>query len=281
MGILSGLENLGVKISEDDIYADNKQKQQPKQAQEPGKAQAGGEGDYLIAKSFTCPVCGTDFKSLIVKAGRVRFIGSDVDLRPRYEQLDTLKYGAVMCPFCGYAGLAKNFSEVTDVQRKNIREQISKNFHADASDGVTYSYDEAIKQYQMVLANAIVKKAKSSDKAYICLMMAWVVRGKAEELKRTDPANTEAVKECRADEKELLKNALEGFCAARGSEDFPMCGMDENTIDYLIAALYYESGEYDKCLRMLSELIASRTAGTKIKDKARDLKDIVMAARRK
>lgn len=281
MGILSGLESLGVKISENDIYADNKKKKQDQaESTVENKKPESQESDFIISRSYSCPVCGSDFKSLTVKASKARFVGSDADLRPKYEQLDTLKYGVVMCPMCGYAALARSFGEITDTQKKNIREQISKSFHAEGHNGDIYSYDDAIKQYQMALANAIVKKAKSSEKAYICLMMAWVVRGKAETLDINDPGYNAAKMECAGDEKELLKNALEGFCGARSSEDFPMCGMDQYTIDYLIAALYFECGDNDKSMRMLSELITSRTANAKIKDKARDLKEQVMSAKR-
>ena len=281
MGILSGLENLGVKIKEEDIYADNKKKLE-KQAEvaENTKKPGDDESDFIIGKTYTCPVCGSEFKSLTVKASKARFVGSDIDLRPKYEQLDTLKYGVVMCPMCGYAALSRDFGKITDTQKKNVREQISKSFHTVTFDKSTYSYDDAIQQYQMTLANAIIKKAKSSEKAYICLMMAWVVRGKAESLDINDPGYLASKKECDADEKELLKNSLEGFSAARSTEDFPMCGMDEDTIDYLIAALFYECGEKDKSLRMLSQIITSRTANSKIKDKARDLKDQVMASKK-
>ena len=38
-------------------------------------------------------------------------------------------------------------------------------------------------------------------------------------------------------DKEILKNALDGFVEARQTEDYPMCGMDEITVEYLLAVL--------------------------------------------
>lgn len=40
-------------------------------------------------------------------------------------------------------------------------------------------------------------------------------------------------------EMEYLQNAFKGFVEAQKSERYPMCGMDEYTMDYLTAALAY------------------------------------------
>ena len=77
-------------------------------------------------------------------------------------------------------------------------------------------------------------------------------------------------------EKEYLKNALEGFLAARQTESFPMCGMDETTVDYLIAMLSMEFGQDDLALKLVGNIIVSKTANSRMKDKAREAKEIIM-----
>ena len=62
---------------------------------------------------------------------------------------------------------------------------------------------------------------------------------------------------------------------ARQSEDFPIAGMDSTTLDYLIAALAYETDQFDIASKMISELLTSRTANSRIKDKARMLKELM------
>ena len=44
----------------------------------------------------------------------------------------------------------------------------------------TYTYEDALARYQLALVNAIVKQAKNSEKAYICLKAGWLMRGYAE-----------------------------------------------------------------------------------------------------
>ncbi len=294
MGILSGLKNFGVDLQKDDLFADNKTDSAAEAAAAEAKAAAEAaakkaaeaknkqidEAEYLLAKSYTCPVCDGAFKSLTVKANRARRVDSDLDLRPIYDPIDMLKYQIVSCPECGYSGFARNFPYVTANQKKAVREKIASNFNPDPSkEGHTkHTYEEALERYQMALATDMVMGAKASEKADLCLMMAWVVRGQRQTLDKNDPEYGNKLEECRSAEKELLKNALDGFIQARQTEGYPMCGnMDQHTVDYIIAALYYKSKEFDKSLKMLPEILVSNSAGKAIKDKARVLKDKILA----
>ena len=58
-------------------------------------------------------------------------------------------------------------------------------------------------------------------------------------------AETDPKPELLQEEREYRQSALEGFLAARQSESFPICGMDELTVDYLIAVLSMEFEHYD------------------------------------
>ena len=71
-------------------------------------------------------------------------------------------------------------------------------------------------------------------------------------------------------------NAYKGFVEARQSEGFPMCGMDEITIDYLIAVLAVRFKKFDVASRMIASILASPSANARMKDKARDLKEEVL-----
>ena len=59
------------------------------------------ESDLLFDKKCNCPVCDSDFTYKQVRTGKARFIGTDDDLRPRYANIDTVKYDVIMCPICG------------------------------------------------------------------------------------------------------------------------------------------------------------------------------------
>ena len=254
MGILSGLARFGLgKLEEMELY-DEPKKPEISEVGKP-KVQTLQEQDFLFDKSCTCPICDKDFKTRTVKVGKAKLAGSDLDLRPRYDQIDMLKYDVIMCPFCGYAALSRFFKFITAPQAKNIKKTISETFQPQKEMKEVYTYDEALERYKLTLANAIVKQTKSSEKAYICLKTAWLLRGKAEHLDKNLPDYEAQKKQCEEEENEFLHNALDGFIAARQSESFPMCGMDEPTVDYLIAVTAMRFEQYDVSSRLIAGII--------------------------
>ena len=273
-GLLSGLEQFGLTNLENmDLYEKPKKVEKDEQGKPVPVMQ---EQDFLFDKSFTCPICDREFKSRTVKIGKAKLAGSDLDLRPRYEQIDLLKYDIIMCPYCGYAALSRFFKFLTSPQAKNIQKTISATFKPQKETKEIYTYDEALERYKLTLANAIVKQAKSSEKAYICLKTAWLLRGKAEHLDKNLPDYEEQKKQCEDEENEFLRNALEGFLAARQTESFPMCGMDEPTVDYLISVMAMRFEQYDVASRLITGILTSPGANPRMKDKARDVKEMLM-----
>ena len=276
-GIFSGLEKLGLgNIGGGDLFEDPKKKEAAvKQGEPQKKLTLVNEEDYLFDKKYKCPVCDMDFEAKTVRTGKVRMKAVDIDLRPDYAELDQTKYDVIACPECGYAALGRYFNTLNKYQIDDIRVKICMNYKKLDYKEPTYTYEHAKNLYQLALANAVVKKAKNSEKAYICLKTAWVLRGETQRLDYADPDYQKKKDENDAQEKELLKNALNGFVMARQSEEFPIAGMDSTTLDYLIAALAMETGDYDVAGKMISEILTSRTANSRIKDKARLLKEMM------
>ena len=273
--LLSGLGQFGLGNLENmNLY------EEPKKAEDNGEdgqaAHVMQEQDYLFDKSYNCPVCDANFKARTVKVGKVKLAGTDMDLRPKYDQVDLLKYDIIMCPHCGYAALSRFFKFVTSTQSKNIKEKISASFKPQEDTREIYTYDDALERYKLTLVNAIVKQAKPSEKAYICLKAAWLLRGKAEHLDTSDPEYEKQKKEIEEEENNFLHNALEGFISARQTESFPMCGMDETTVDYLIAVTAMRFEQYDVSNRLVSGILTSATANPRMKDKARTLKEMLV-----
>lgn len=273
MGIFQGLEAFGLgKLEEAEVFASDASK--VKKDGQTAKPQV-TEADLLFDKTFTCPVCDKEFKSKTVRTGKVKLMSADTDLRPKYQMMDSLKYDAVVCPFCGYGALNRFFSYMTSTQAKLIREQISKNFKGLATDGDIYTYDVAIDRHKLALISTIVKHGKNSEKAYTCLKLGWMYRGKAESLPADTADYDKVKKELEAEEQECMKNAYEGFISAFSKESFPMCGMDENTVTYLTADLARRIGLYDEASRWISRVLTSRDANERIKTKAREIKELI------
>ena len=275
MSILSGLKGLGLDNLENmDIFEEDKEKESAKAAA-PAAPQI-QEKDFLFDKSFACPVCDDNFTAKIMKSGKTKLIGTDQDLRARYEGIDPIKYDVLLCPHCGYAALSRYFTNITSAQSKLIQQKISPSVHVSAHNGETYTYEQAMERYKLTLVNAVVKKAKASEKAYICLKSAWLMRGYAESLREAGGADEKLIASLAQQEEEYLENAYKGFADARQTETFPMCGMDEVTIDYLLAALAARTKKYDIASRFVASLLTNNAASPRIKDKARLLKEQIL-----
>lgn len=275
MSILSGLESFGFRNADRKVFEDEADTKETVEEKQEKKENVLREEDVLFPKTYKCPVCDNSFKSLAVRAGKIHSTGQDDDLRPRYEGIDPIKYDAIVCPRCGYSAIARYFDYVMPLQGKKLRSEVMSKFKGMELSVDKYSYEEAITHYKMVLMCDIIGNVTNSRKAYTCLKMAWVIRGWLEAEGET--LSSRKQEELKANHKECLKNALEGYMKAFSTETFPLSGMDEVTVSYLIAQLAYEVEDYQTSLRMLANVLGNKNVSSRIKDKALDLKEKIRA----
>lgn len=277
MGLLSGLEKFGFRsLDKVDVYEDEKKKVTEETKTKKALSEL-TEPEMLFEKSYTCPVCDKNLKVKTLKQGKAKLLSTDVDLRWTYQNIDPLKYGAILCTGCGYAALTSYFNVLSDPQIHLIEENIKKKYSPTPDKQQdTYSYDDALEIHKMALLNAVVKKGKSSEKAYICLKTAWLYRGKRELLEKTGKASPEEVSELKKLEQEGLDEAYKGFLNAISTESTAtICGMDSPTVTYLCAALAYELGNYEDAKKLVSRVYSMSTVKRSIKEKCIDLKALI------
>ena len=281
MNLFEGLEQFGIKADETSNLFEEEKK--PVVVAEDGSVTEAipTEDQFLIEKGLRCPVCDKVFKTKMIKSGRIKRMEPDKDLRPRHEYIDTLKYDVSSCPFCGFTAISKYFGHLTSVQMKMIREQVTANFKTTGEEPAIFDYDYAIGRYKLALFNTMVKKGKTSEKAYTCLRLAWLYRGKYETL---DPENKELDaqrEDAKKQEEMFYQQAYEGLNKAVSTEMFPICGMDQTTLDYLLAVMASHFKKFDVASKCIANILSSQAASPKVKDKARDLKEEIVAEIRK
>ena len=273
MGLFSDMEKFGlkdfkdVKVIEKDKPAQvDIEKLKPK---EPEKK----ETDALFDKHYTCPVCDLRFSTRSIRAGRIKLVEKDIDLRPIYDFVDPLKYDVITCDKCGYSALGRYFGKISVKQGKDIKEAIGNNFSGIENHKDIYTYDDAIERHKLALICSIVKNAKNGERAYTCLKLAWVIRGKRNGMDSKDPA----FKELYLQEMECIKNAYEGFVLALSKEPLPIAGMDENTLKYIMSDMARKLKKYDEAVKLLGSVITSRTTNDRLKEEALKLKEMIKA----
>lgn len=278
--LLSGLGSLGLgSLQGMDLFAEEK----PEEVTQKAKAVevVVEETEFLIEKSYECPICSRKFKSIMPKTGKAKLMSTDIDLRPVHEHIDLTKYDVIVCQNCGYAVLSRYHVGLTASQKKAIMEKIASSYKSDMKKYETYSYEDALSRYQLALVNAIVRQAKYSEKSYICLKAGWLMRGYAqwlttEEGKKTEDADKKREQALKMED-EYLKNAFEGFQAAMANELYPIAGMDESTMGYLLATLAYRFDRLDIAGNLVAKILTSASAANRTKDKTRELKDLIVA----
>lgn len=276
MNLLSGLEKFGLKMDGDvDLFAEEKKAKVAVDGEK--KDELPTEESLILEKAIRCTVCDKTFKTKMIKNGRVKRMEPDWDLRPRFEGIDTIKYDVSSCPYCGYTAMNRFFEHLTTGQIKLIKESVCRSFLAsDAPEPPIIDYDMAIERYKLSLFNSIAKKAKDSEKAYTCLKIAWLFRGMMETMDASDPGYEQKMAEYKEQELAFYQQAFEGFMKAVSTEMFPMCGMDQCTIDYLLAAMAYRFRKYDVASKCIARIQGSASASKKMKERAYDLKQKIV-----
>ena len=75
--IFAGLEDLGFKnVEKVDVYQESDSEKKKQEAAKQDAKKETNEEDLLFDKSYTCPVCDHEFKSRMVRTGKVRLVGS-------------------------------------------------------------------------------------------------------------------------------------------------------------------------------------------------------------
>ena len=283
MGLLSGLEKFGLEqMDTTNLFEDEKKPKAEQQGQaDAPKEEKHLETEFLLLKSIRCPVCDHVFRTRLVKTGRVKRLEPDFDLRPRFAYIDTNKYDVSSCPKCGYTAINRYFSHITSGQVKLIDQGVHSKFKANtlvnAEDALeAYTYEEAIEYCKLALYCTMVKKGSTSEKAYECLKLSWLYRGWREKLESEGTNDRELLSNVKEEEDAYYKQAYEGFMKAIASESFPMCGMEESTVNILLANMAFKLEKYDVSSKLVSAILTSRVASRSVKDRAMTLKEEII-----
>ena len=212
--------------------------------------------DFLYTKKFKCPVCETNFDVNLIKETKIRLLSIEYDLRPVYSPVDPTHYSIISCETCGYTAMKDIFYDISSAQINKILEGITSSFKP-----ITFpkelTIDMVITRYKLALLNARIKEVSEGERAYLCLKILWLYR-----LKTGDEEN----------EKVFAKLAFNGFDKAYTTEDFPIMGLKESTVIYLLSALSAFLNNKEYALKLLSTLIHDKETPSRIKDMAIDLK---------
>lgn len=250
--LFSGLEKLGFSDLNVDLYKnEEKEKLTQLKLKERGNS-------YLYERTVKCPVCDAEFKCPSVKTSAPRVLKRDSDFFIIYGNINPYFYDVWICNSCGYAALKVDFLKIKEFQKELIFKNITSKWRG-RDYQVPYDENIAIERYKLALLNAVVTNCKDSTKAMLCLKIAWMYR----------------LKEMPHDEIIFIEKSLEGFVNAFEKESFPIYGMDKFTTMYLFGELNRRLGNTEESLNWLGKVITTTGVSSRLKELARDQKDLI------
>jgi len=268
--IFEGLEGLGLDHIEEDALFEQGNKIEDTELMR--KQQEEVIRDILFDGKAECPVCDMRFTTRKVKSGKLKLVKSDTDLRPIYDKLDPLLYDVTVCPTCGYASLAKTFKYVKEALVPVFKDKVSTKYQSKKYPDI-YNYDIAIEQYKLALYDGLLLNISNCEKAYLCLKLAWLYRGKQENDGDLEP-NT--VTESSENEMAFLEQAYLGFKMAIDKEPFPQLGIDSLTVHYLIGELARRLGYLDEAFEVMRKLSISNRITHRLKMRVTTVKELIV-----
>lgn len=127
--------------------------------------------EIVVMRSYTCPLCGKEFKANTVRQTKLVTARTDDDMRTRYKNIEPLHYDVVTCPACYYSALTEQFPKGLRSKSKVWAEKIgafkpSLSLHLDESiDSRT-----VFAQYYLALLCAPV----CLDRSEMALALLWL-----------------------------------------------------------------------------------------------------------
>lgn len=80
--------------------------------------------DKLYDLQKTCPICGESFKAKALRYTHMKSLGTDVDLRTRFEGIDEIWYALITCPNCKYTHYASAFERLNPAYRETLSKKL-------------------------------------------------------------------------------------------------------------------------------------------------------------
>lgn len=223
------------------------------------------EADFLYDKEVVCPLCAKKIKVRVVKRSGLRLIKQDSDSLPYYKYINPLFYDVWLCNHCGYAALESTFlNELESQEQELLYQKVSSHWQYREYPPLI-PLETALDRYKIAFYCAQIRGAKENEVSMLLLKMAWLHRLKGDS----------------KIEKRCLAKSVAAFKVLYEKGDFPVAGMNESALVYMLADLSHRIDEEKECLTWLGILLNDRQAKPALKEKGRDLKYLISEEKKK
>ena len=214
-------------------------------------------GEFTFTVQKTCPICGESTRIVKTKS-KLMVEKTDEDFCVHYKGFNPYFYKIWFCEHCGFAADEKTFlGTMPSLHKKKIQE-----FLAQRKLGIQFVEErgipDAVASFKLAIFYAEMTDQPLARRAGLYLELAWIYRADGEQDK----------------ENEMMQRAADLYDTSLMTERYPINGLSDNTVVYLIGAIYFRMQDYEKSTQYLSRIIGDqsiRDNDNRLYKRARDL----------
>ena len=189
-----------------------------------------------------CPVCEKKFNATKVRS-RLVMVKQDSDFCMHYRDINPYYYSVWVCPHRGYAMQDNEFSEIGSAAAPIVKKFLEGR-PVSVDFGGERTLEQAIATFKLAIFFTGLIKLPVSRLAGLYLRLGWLYREAAQE----------------KEEALALTKAAELFDLAMSKERFPIGGMTELQLMYLVGELFRRTGNVDKSLLYFNRVVSNPQA---------------------
>ena len=198
-------------------------------------------GQYTFTVEKKCPICGETTRVVKVKS-KLLAERTDEDFCVHYKDFNPYFYKIWFCEHCGFAADEKTFlGSIPLTHKRKIQEFVNSR-----KLGLKFVEErqvpDAVASFKLAIFYAELTGQSLAKRAGLYLELGWIYRA-SEEKER---------------ESEMLERAISLYDRSLMTERYPINGLSDNTVIYLIGAIYYRLHDFEKSTQYLSRIIGDQ-----------------------
>lgn len=180
---------------------------------------------YLFDKEVTCHVCNMTFTTKKPRIRKIPVEKKDADFHIWYKEVNPVFYNVWVCPNCGFSVTESEHKPLNIESKSLVLKHVS--FKWNKRDyGSERNWDQAVETHKLAIFMGQLLKKPNGYLGGLSLRLAWLYR------EMNSPH-----------EETYLQHALSYLEKAYAEEEFPIAGLDEVSLSYLIGELKRSTGE--------------------------------------
>ena len=198
-------------------------------------------GQYTFTVEKKCPICGETTRVVKVKS-KLLAERTDEDFCVHYKDFNPYFYKIWFCEHCGFATDEKTFLGSIPLTHKRKIQEFLNSRKLGLKFVEERQVPDAVASFKLAIFYAELTGQSLAKRAGLYLELGWIYRA-SEEKER---------------ESEMLERAISLYDRSLMTERYPINGLSDNTVIYLIGAIYYRLHDFEKSTQYLSRIIGDQ-----------------------